>query len=75
MTLKISRIEIHGVKDRGDSAEVVKDDDADFFGLYGLVEGEVNDCYIALGDFSDRSAAEIAKDLLDNKKCSLPPQQ
>ena len=75
MTLKISALEVHPVRDMGDHATIANSDaEADFFGLFGLVEGEVNDFYIAVGDYPDRSSAELARELLDNKKCSLPPQ-
>jgi hypothetical protein len=66
--MQISEIEVHPIKDYGDRASICRDADADFFGLFGLVEGDVNGFYIALGDFASRDTAELAKELLDNKK-------
>jgi len=73
MTLSICKIEVHGIKENGDMSAVVRDKDADFFGLFGLVEGEVNSFYVAIGDFPDRGAAELVRDLLDNKSKGIPP--
>jgi len=70
MTLQISVLEIYGVKEIGDEAVVVNDDKADYFCLYGLVEGEANGFYVPIGDYIDRSLAELVKDMLDNKKHS-----
>jgi hypothetical protein len=66
--MKIHELEVHGVKDMGHHAEVVEDDNADWFGLFGLVKGEVNDFYYPIGDFNDRSSAELAKDFLDKRQ-------
>jgi hypothetical protein len=76
MTLSISSIEVLPVIDKGDCAFIAgADDDADFFGLFGWVEGEVNGFYIAIGDFAQRCDAELVKELLDNKSKGIPPKQ
>ena len=67
-------IEVHPIKDHGDRAEVVRDRDADFFGLFGRVGGELNGIYLPIGEHANRSGAELAKELIDNKKRGLSPQ-
>lgn len=71
----ISEFEIYPIKDAGDTASLaLRDEDADYFSLFGRVDGEVNDFYVCIGDYPSRSAAELTKDLLDNKKQGLPQQ-
>lgn len=65
MTPSISSFEVHPVKDKGNEAMIVgNDEDADFFGLFGLVTGKANSYYVPLGDFADRLTAELAVELL-----------
>jgi hypothetical protein len=40
--------------------------DAEFWGLFGWVEAA--GFYVAIGDYDSQDAAEMTKELLDNKK-------
>ncbi len=63
--LRFVGYEVHAVKDYGEHAAVVKDEEADFYSIYGIllnVHGSPD--YCCVGDFSSREAAELIVDLL-----------
>lgn len=71
--MTITEFEIYPVKDFGETAALAaRDEDADYFSLFGRVDGEANDFYVCIGDYPSRGAAELTKELLDNKKQGLP---
>lgn len=73
--LKFDAIEVHPIRDYGEWAEVIDDDgQADFFGIFGRIDGD-NGCYVPIGDSDSREAAELIAELLDNNKKGGLPQQ
>lgn len=58
-------LEVYGVKDFGDCAEVCQDDKADYFAIYGvLLNSHGSPEYCCVGDFSTRDAAELIVELI-----------
>ena len=63
--MKFHRYEVHGVKDHGDYATIVPDDDADFFTIFGFVQSvSGGEFAIAIGDHGSRDQALLARDLI-----------
>lgn len=67
--------QVYGIREFGADANVVPDEQADYFTLYGVVCGsDTNAGFLwAIGDYGNRFDAEIVRDVLDNKKRSLSP--
>ena len=68
--LSFDELLIQPVKDYGDRAEVVDDEAADFWSIFG----RLGNFYIAIGDYHCREAAELLVELLNNKNPGLPPK-
>ena len=62
---RFDELEIYAVKQLGDETVVVeRDEDAHWFTLYGLVNGETRGFYIAIGDYPTRADAELTRGYL-----------
>lgn len=72
--MTITEFEIFPIKDFGETASLANNDaEADYFSLFGRVDGKANDFYVCIGDYKTRIEAELISELLDNnKKLGLP---
>lgn len=62
---QFNRLAVYGVKDFGDRLEVVEDDDAEFFAIYGFVTSiSGSEFAVCIGDYDSRPCAEIVIELL-----------
>ena len=58
--MRFNSYEVVALRDLGEHAEECEEQDAEFWGLYGVANG---DAY-AIGDFSSREHAESIKDAI-----------
>ena len=66
--VRFHRYEVHGVRDGADSAEVVPDDEADLWCLYGFVAAaNGGEFAVCIGDYATQEAAKFALDLIVNE--------
>ena len=65
MEQRFNRLSVYGVKDFGDRVEIVEDEDAQWFSIYGFVTSiSGSEFAVCVGDHESRAAAEIACELL-----------
>ena len=62
---RFDELEIYPIKQMGDEAVVVsRDEDAQFFTLYGLVNGDTRGYYVPIGDYPTRADADLIRGYL-----------
>lgn len=63
--MKIHRYEIHGVKDQGDQAVIVSDNEADYWAIFGFVTAfNGGEFAIPIGDYSSPDQAKLTLGLI-----------
>lgn len=66
---RFSALELHPIKDNGEDAEVCEPENADYWSVYGLLDGN-NDgspVLICIGDFDSKESAELVIEMLGGR--------
>lgn len=65
MEVQFNRLAVYGLRDYGDRVEVVEDEEAEFFAIYGFITSiSGSEFAVCIGDVDTRVEAELIVELL-----------